>query len=281
MSQSETGRSPELIRQAEVLRRLHRFLKEERLSISVPEVVPSVSGELLVKDRQYGWSLTRHLEGFHPEFTNPEVYPALIEGLARFHRTLRLFSEQQPIVAAQGINRTTRQSIERLGRQSFVPFTRYAREEEVLARAAEWLLPRLADFERLPRQLVHGDWTPRNVLFGFRDQTSLLTGVLDFEEMSIDPVHVDVANVCSTLLMWSGLHRPEQHMRGVLNAYEKLSANRLELAEIQTSMLAHWFCHYWKWRDRIESGGLGDGVKERLCMRIESVLDFLNGTPIP
>jgi Ser/Thr protein kinase RdoA (MazF antagonist) len=114
---------------------------------------------------------------------------------------------------AQGINTKTRQSIEQLNLTTFVPFTGYAKEEEVLIQAAEWLLPRLAHFEGLPKQLVHGDWTPQNVLFGFRDHKALLTGVLDFEETGIDPVHVDIANVCSTLLMWSGLAGPEQHIR--------------------------------------------------------------------
>ena len=279
LSQSEEGRAPQLIRQAQVLRRLDCFLKDRGWSISVPEIVPSFSGELILNDRGYGWSLTRHLEGFHPESSNPGVYSALVDGLAQFHRALRLFSEHQPGGVAQGIGSKTRQYIERLHREAFVPFTTDEREGEVLACASEWLLPRLVRFERLPGQLIHGDWTPQNVLFGFQD--ARLIAVLDFEEIRMDPVHVDVANICSTLLMWSGLNRPEQRMREVLTDYERFSSSCLELEDVHTAMLAHWFCHYWNWRDRIESGGFGKDVMERLCLRLTSVLKYLNATPVP
>lgn len=281
LSQSEQARSPELIRQAEVLRRLDCFLKDRGLAISVPEIVPSLGGELVLNDRGYGWSLTRHIEGFHPEPGDPEVYPALVDGLAQFHGALRLFSEHQPGNVAQGIGAKTREQIERLRRGAFVPFTGYVKEGEVLASAAEWLLPRLACFERLPRQLIHGDWTPQNVLFECREQDARLIAVLDFEEIRMDPVHVDVANICSTVLMWSGLNRKEQRIREVLRDYERFSANRLEPEDVHTAMLAHWFCHYWNWRDRIESGGFGKDVQERLCTRIVSVLEYLNATPDP
>jgi Ser/Thr protein kinase RdoA (MazF antagonist) len=263
-----------------MLRQLHCFFQDERLPISVPEIVPNSGGERVFNDHGYGWSLTRHIEGFHPECSDPEVYPILVEGLAQFHRALRMFSERHPFDLAQGLNTKTRQSIERLSLTTFIPFTGYAKEEEVLTLAAEWLLPRLAHFEGLPKQLVHGDWTPQNVLFCLRNHKALLTAVLDFEEIGMDPVHVDVANVCSTLLMWSGLPGREQRIRGVMRGYERFSTNCLDLEDIHTGMLAHWFCHYWNWRDRIESGGLGNDVKERLCLRIASVLDYLNGASV-
>lgn len=37
------------------------FLEDERLSISVPEIVASKSYDLIVADGGYGWCLTRHL----------------------------------------------------------------------------------------------------------------------------------------------------------------------------------------------------------------------------
>jgi Ser/Thr protein kinase RdoA (MazF antagonist) len=276
LSQSDESRSPLLIRQGEMLRQLHCFLRDERTPISVPEIVPNLGGELVFNDHGYGWSLTRHIEGFHPECGDPEIYPMLVGGLAQFHRALRMFSERQPADVAQGVNTKTRQNMERLSLRTFIPFTCYAKEEKVLIQAAEWLLPRLTHFEGLPKQLVHGDWTPQNVLFGFRNHKALLTAVLDFEEIGMGPVHVDVGNVCSTLLMWSGLPGREQRIQDVLRCYETFSSNRLEPEDIHTGMLAHWFCHYWKWRDRIESGGWGNDVKERLCLRIASVLDYLN-----
>jgi hypothetical protein len=96
LSQSEESRYAEMIRRAELLQRLRCFLEDERLSISVPEMIAGLSGQLVVKDVGFGWSLTRHLQGFHPDSSDPAIYPVLVEGLTRFHREVRLFSDRQP-----------------------------------------------------------------------------------------------------------------------------------------------------------------------------------------
>jgi homoserine kinase type II len=236
LSQSEERRSVELVRHAELQQDLLRFLREKQFSISVPEIVTSLSGDLIVTDRGYAWCLTRHLEGFHPDSHDPDTYPALTEGLARFHRELYLFEESRSIRLPDGIGVRARERIEELNLGSFVPFTPDLREAELLERAGEWLLPRLSRFESLPRQLVHGDWTPRNLFFNSRDQASHLSSVLDFEAIATDPLHVDVANICSTLLMWSGLDRPGERMRDVLKAYENVSGHTLEREDIHIAM---------------------------------------------
>jgi hypothetical protein len=94
--------------------------------------------------------------------------------------------------------------------------------------------------------------------------------------MAFDPVHVDVANTCSTLLMWSGLGNVDERIGSVLSRYEGLSGHRLERDHVFTAMLAHWLCHYWSWRDRLKNGGFGQEVKERLCLRIRSALDYVS-----
>ena len=155
LSQSEERRSVELIRHAELQQNLLRFLHEKQFSISVPEIVTSLSGDLIVTDRGYAWCLTGHLEGFHPDSHDP----ALAEGLARLHRELYLFEESRPTRLPDGIGVRVRERIEELNLGSFVPFTPDPREAALLERAGEWQLPRLSRFESLPRQLVHGDWT--------------------------------------------------------------------------------------------------------------------------
>lgn len=278
LSQSEQRRSAELVHQGHLLQRLRSFLENEHASISVPEIVISQNGQLVVDDFGYIWCLTRHLHGFHPDTTDPSIYVVLAEGLARFHRWLRLFSQRQLGNAPNGICVKARQSIEKLESATFVPFTGHPREQEVLVRASEWLLHHLSRFELLPRQLVHGDWTPRNVLFNYSDGAAHVSAVLDFEAMAIDPVHVDLSNTCSTLLIWSGLDRVGDRINEVLSTYEEMGGVRVELSDVNTAMLAHWLCHYWGWRDRLELGEFGQDVKERLCLRIESVLDYLGGS---
>ena len=276
LSQGEQTRSAELFQQANLLSDLDRYLKSEHSSISVPEIVATDSGSLVVVDGGYTWCLTRNLGGFHVDVAAPGMYPVLTEGLARFHHALGLFSERQPTDAPDGICVRARQNIDRLSPETFVAFTAYPHEKEVLQQAAAWLLPRLNRFELLPRQIVHGDWTPRNVLFDRADQPNSLTAVLDFEAMSWDPVQVDLANICSTLLMWSGLDRLDERIANVLDTYERTAGVHLEQQDIHTAMLAHWFCNYWSWRDRLQHGEFGHEVKERLCLRISSVLSYVS-----
>jgi Ser/Thr protein kinase RdoA (MazF antagonist) len=276
LSQAEQTRSAELFPQTNLLSNLDRYLKSEHSSISVPEIVATDSGSLIVVDGGYTWCLTRNLRGFHVDVAAPGMYPILTDGLARFHHALSLFSERQSTPAPDGICVKARQNIDRLSRGTFVAFTSYPHEKEVLQQAAVWLLPRLNRFEFLPRQIVHGDWTPRNVLFDRADEPNSLTAVLDFEAMSWDPVQVDLANICSTLLMWSGLDRLDERIANVLDTYERTAGVHLEQQDIHTAMLAHWLCNYWSWRDRLQDGEFGHEVKERLCLRISSVLSYVS-----
>jgi Ser/Thr protein kinase RdoA (MazF antagonist) len=275
LSQAEHVRFAELSRQARLLFQLNRYLKSEHISLSVPEIVGIQNGDLVVTDAGYEWCLTRDLPGFHPEANEADIYPVLMEGLARFHRILRAFAQSESSDTPDGICVRTRQAIGRLGAEAFVAFTSDPGEKDVLQNAAAWLLPRLNGFEGLPRQIVHGDWTPRNVLFQRADQGMRLTGVLDIEALAWDPVCVDVANTCSTLLMWSGLDRLEERIEGVAETYERSAGVHLERMDIHTAMLAHWFCNYWNWRDRLQFGEFGHEVTGRLCLRISSVLSYL------
>lgn len=275
LSQAEHFRLAELSRLAELQSHLHRYLKEEDLALSVPKIIGSRTGNLVVVEAGYVWCLTCDLPGFHPEAGDPETYNVLTEGLARFHDVLRTLPLSEPLHVASGICVKTRQAIDRLSADGFVALASDPCEGEILHMAATWLLPRLHDFERLPRQIVHGDWTPRNVLFQRVEQEARLTGVLDMEAMAWDPICVDVANTCSTLLMWSGLDTLEERIGNVIETYERTSGTFLERKDIHTAMLARWFCHYWDWRDRLSHGEFGHEVKERLSLRISSVLSYL------
>jgi Ser/Thr protein kinase RdoA (MazF antagonist) len=243
--------------------------------------VPSGSGELLVADSDFGWCLARHIDGFNPDPRDPNIYMELVGGLARFHAVLSSAHSRCSIDAPAGICVAIRRGIERLNSSDFVPFTGGPDEENVLRRAAGWLLPRLIDFEHLPRQLIHGDWTPQNILFRIWGQQSSLTAVLDFERMGLDPIHVDVANVCSTLVMWSGLDTIAQRVQAVLDDYEWFSGQCLDREHIHVAMLGHWFCQYWSWRDRMMRGESREPVKARLFRRVASVLDYIEHTSNP
>ena len=278
LSQCELERLEPFVRESDHLQRLHQFLRNKKFSIEAPEIVPDQRGQLVVNKCGWAWRLTHHLAGFHPDSHDPQIYLPLIEGLTRFHQALRLFSQQSSGTIPMGVCLKARQFVQRFQTMSWRPFTGDQDEKELLERASRWLLPRLDHFESLPRQLTHGDWTSRNVLFDSVTPVGCLAAVLDFESTAIDPIHVDLSHTCSMLLMWSGLDRVGARIQEVVACYERLTRTRVELTDIHTAMLAHWFCHYWNWRDRLETSAQSHEVIKRLSLRIRLVLQFLEGS---
>jgi Ser/Thr protein kinase RdoA (MazF antagonist) len=278
LSQCELERLEPFVRECDHLQRLHQFLRNEKFSIEVPEIVPDRRGQLVVNKSGWAWRLTRHLAGVHPDSHDPQIYSPLVEGLTRFHQALRLFSQQSSETIPMGVCLKARQFVQRFETRSWRPFTGDQDEKELLERASRWILPRLDHLESLPRQLTHGDWTPGNVLFDSVTPVGSLVAVLDFESTAIDPIHVDLSHTCSTLLMWSGLDRVGASIQEVVECYERVTETRVEITDIHTAMLAHWFCHYWNWRDRLETSAQSHEVIKRLSLRIRLVLQFVEGS---
>jgi Ser/Thr protein kinase RdoA (MazF antagonist) len=278
LSQAALGRLEPFVRESEFLRHLHQFLRSESFSIEVPEIVPDQWGRLVVDSSGWAWRLTRQLAGVHPDSQNPQIYSPIIEGLTRFHRAMRRFSQQISVAIPMGVCLKTRELIQRFQSMSWSPFTGDQEEQELLERTCSWLLPRLDRFESLPRQLTHGDWTPRNVLFDSFAPIGRLAAVLDLESIAIDPIQADLSHTCSTLLMWSGLDRVEARIQDIASYYAHLTKTQIELTDVHTAMLTHWFCHYWSWRDRLETGAQYHEVTKRLSLRIRLVLQFLEGS---
>ena len=80
LAQAEHVRLGELSPQATLLTYLNQYLKVERISLSVPEIIASRAGDLLVDDFGYVWCLTRHLPGFHPAVGDPGPPTAVFRG---------------------------------------------------------------------------------------------------------------------------------------------------------------------------------------------------------
>ena len=102
------------------------------------------------------------------------------------------------------------------------------------------------------------------------------TAVLDFEAMSWDPVQVGSCKYLLHIAHVVGLDRLDERIANVLETYERTASVHLEQHDIHTAMLAHWFCNYWSWRDRLQHGEFGHEVKERLCLRISSALSYVS-----
>jgi hypothetical protein len=70
LSQAEHFRFAELSRQAKLQWDLHLYLREENFAFSVPEIVGSHTGGLVVVEAGYVWCLTCDLPGCHRRCKN-------------------------------------------------------------------------------------------------------------------------------------------------------------------------------------------------------------------
>ena len=104
-----------------------------------------------------------------------------------------------------------------------------------------------------------------------------ICGVLDFEFGRAAPIELDLAQLCSSLLIWSGIHpitaRDEMHK--ALSSYERVQGSRLSEEGVFACMAAYWGRNYLYWRNLFERSGSHRDVFERQPRRIRSVLGFL------
>ena len=122
------------------------------------------------------------------------------------------------------------------------------KERDILHEAAHWLKPRLDQLSTLPTRVVHGDWTPLNVLIR-RDGCA---GILDFEACGRGPAVLDFANMWSTLFMWSRLGNISGRIAALVSSFEEKTDVPIGLDIVHIFMLTHWFGHYFDWRERVD-----------------------------
>ncbi len=237
------------------------------LLLIVPSLIPTRSGDIVPAHSGFLWRLTRHLDGFHPPANDPATYDRMVNILARLHQVFDFTSTKgadYPNIL-QCVRDRIRELPHTLSGPSFEPH-----ERDTLFAAANWLNPRLDRLAALPARVVHGDWTPSNVLIR-RDGW---VGILDFEECGLGPAVLDFANICSTLLMWSGLDNISERMGALIRSIAEKTAAPLAPEIVHIAMLAHWFGQYFEWRQR-EATQDNTQVVRRLLGRIETVLKFV------
>jgi Ser/Thr protein kinase RdoA (MazF antagonist) len=265
--------------------RTHQFERETSLflmldgvaaaNIRSPAVVRTLAGEALFKGMGHCWRVTTHVGGEEPDAAASATYEASAVALAAVHRRLATL----PISAAvltTGFAEQLSSDIDALTRAARNPVTRDPDESALLRSAAAVIEPAVESLVALPVQLVHGDWTPANMKVTDR-KSPRVCGVLDFEFGRAAPVELDLAQLCSSLLMWSGLdpHAAHGEMRKALGSYEGVHGRRVDERDVFACMAVFWAHNYLYWRDLFERSGSHRDVLERQPSRIRSVLSFL------
>jgi Ser/Thr protein kinase RdoA (MazF antagonist) len=236
------------------------------LLLIVPSLIPTRSGDVVSMHSGFLWRLTRHIDGLHPSPNDPATYDLMLNVMLRLHQAFDSTANQCPTgpdIVGRVRDRLS-QLPDTISRSSFTP-----KERDILQEAAHWLKPRLDRLFILPTRVVHGDWTPLNVLIR-RDGWA---GILDFEACGCGPAVLDFANMCSTLLMWSRLDNISERIAALVSSFEEKTGVPIGLDIVHIAMLTHWFGHYFDWRER-ESTDENTEVARRLLGRIETVLRF-------
>lgn len=145
-------------------------------------------------------------------------------------------------------------------------------------RAAAWLARRWEAWAALPRQLVHGDWSYPNLRLD--PASGRLTGVLDWEAARVDPVALDLAQIASSLLMWTERADKTAPIAALPDAYAAAGGEAVSLAAVHVAMVAYWLRNYWRSRDDVEAGATRYGaVLGRQPGRMDAVLAYVESGP--
>ncbi len=144
------------------------------------------------------------------------------------------------------------------------------REPLAVGAIVNWLAPRIEELASLPRQLTHGDWIPPNIKV-----LQERWGVLDWEFARVDPVAMDLAQSCSTILMWSGLSDPVEHISKLVETYSAHSGREVSIESVRTAMVVYWLQNYNHWRDRQEMTGNFRDILSRQPGRLLDIAEFV------
>lgn len=269
LSHSDATEEATFRREAELLRVLPAILAARKASWCVPGVVSTVTGESIAVTRDGVWRLAEHLPGAQPDMREADTYVALARVLAELHGVLEALPHSLKVRESGAVERALA-FIAAYRRSSFCPATADAREALTVGAIVDWLAPRIGELASLPRQLTHGDWTPPNI-----KSTAHGWGVLDWEFSRVDPAVVDLAQSCSTVLMWSGLSAPAEHISKLVETYGVHSGRDVSVESVRTAMAVYWLQNYGHWRSRQELVGGFEDVIARQPGRLHAIAEFV------
>jgi Ser/Thr protein kinase RdoA (MazF antagonist) len=159
LSHSDATEEDSFRRELQLLEHLPGIIAAQGACWSVPGVVSTASGEPIAVTPAGIWRLAQHLPGEQPEMGVADTYPTLARMLAELHAALESVPHALKVREFGAVERA-QALIAAHRRSSFHPATADAREELAVSTIVDWLVPRIEGLASLPKQLIHGDWTP-------------------------------------------------------------------------------------------------------------------------
>jgi Ser/Thr protein kinase RdoA (MazF antagonist) len=232
-------------------------------------LVRTRTGETIAVASGGVWRLAQHVPGAELNMQEAGTYPKFARMLAELHAVLESAPHALAVRDCGAVERA-RAFVDAHQRSSLRPATRDPREVPSLEAILRWLGPRIGELEALPRQLTHGDWTPPNIKV-----TQDGWGVLDWEFSRVDPVVMDLAQSCSTILMWSGRSGPAELISKLVESYRAHSGRRICAEHVRAAMAVYWLQNYFYWRARQEAVGGFEDVLARQPGRLHAIAEFV------
>jgi Ser/Thr protein kinase RdoA (MazF antagonist) len=218
--------------------------------VQTPRVLTTRAGARQLRADDALWSLTAHVPGEAPSQEDPTLFPALAAGMASLHQELARLDVAP--VAPRGV-------LEAFAGHRSAP----AWVHEALAGVASQL-------ERLrtaPSQLVHGDFSHPNL----RVRDGAMTGVLDFEFASVEPVALDLATLALTLLVRTRPAEPGPLIDAILAAYLGAGGAGVDRALLRGAVVLRKVDSYWHHLDTHGHEALAARQLEQLDLVVAAI----------
>jgi Ser/Thr protein kinase RdoA (MazF antagonist) len=254
-------------RENALLARLLLVFDRSKETFTVPAPVPTADGDLTLLSDGFGWRVTRHISGRRPDDDSLDTYRQSANTLRRLHEILRLLPDD--VAVAEPVTALCRGAVEHTLGSDWDTVTDDPSERHDVLQMATWLSSRLDALDKVPHQLVHGDWATPNLLMSPGGPTRIVV-VLDWQFAMIGPVIADLAQAASTALMWSSFSDKTHVVREFLDCYGVDAQSRL----LGVAMGAFWFWNYWGDREVIQREPRAKAAVNRQPGRLRTVLAF-------
>ncbi len=212
---------------------IRAFLAHQRFPWAVPRTVPAMNGGNLVNEAERDWWITVRVPGRHPDPASAADTAAVARAIGAMHAVLA-DAVLGDLRLPEGPSMTWAPSATEFITRHAHRFTQ--RDLDLVTAAAAEFSSRWAAIDQ-SMQPVHGDPAFPNILVESSPGPSAVTGILDWEQVSLDFPLVDLATVGTSVIFWSGLPDARSQLDHVLANYKSVRDVDWTVADLLAGML--------------------------------------------
>jgi len=238
------NRHDRFIREQSLLAKLSASLKDEPGSPQVPTPLATTLGAPVhIDSSQWVWQVTPQIPCRQGALASPSSHRLLADAWRTLRPHFEVLTVDDSVTLVDPLDEAHTSS-----EDSFA--LDFAAEvdsvEETLDSYRILLRDALQRLQNVPRSLIHGDWIVPNI--GFAEDYSAVVAVFDVEEASWSSPMIDLAQMVSGILVWSGIPQAEQLATSIL---DELGVKH---EEVFAAMVVYWWTNFTRLHSRWSSG---------------------------